>query len=123
MGNVNEAISNIRFLPLDKIEHDIHGIVADVVPGIARTARASSQKKAQVSRQPGRSPADDFFDPFFFTTTPSVDGARFDAQLPALGALAQAENYIGIMLFDRVDELSSMKAHRKDDFFQTTAPG
>ena len=37
-------------------------------------------------------------------------------------ALAQADNHIGMMLLHRVVELSSMKAHRKDDLFQTRPP-
>ena len=56
-----------------------------------------------------------------WTISPSVCRLRLNPHALSIGALSQAEDDIGSVLFDGVEKLALVKPDREDDFFTPAA--
>src|SRR5262249_21761640 len=120
MGNVNEAIANRQVTSRYEIEHDIHGVVANVFPRVV--GRSPSESQLEIGSEPCRSARNNRFRLIAFFVSPFVRRLAFNPQTAAARALSQAQDHIRLVVFDGVDELAFVKSHREDDLLEAGSP-
>ena len=108
-------------MSLDKIEHDIHRVVTDVLPSFAGRVPLPSENQSEMGPESSRSTRKNRSWLLVWTISLSVCRLRLNPQALSVGALSQAEDDIGSVLFDGVEKLALVKPDREDDFFTPAA--
>jgi hypothetical protein len=119
VGDVNEAKADRKLMALYKIEDNIHRIIADILPCLVGRSPLPSESQSEISLEAWRSTRTNRSCFAIWTISSSVGRLNLNPQALSAGALSQAEDEIGSVLFDGVEELSSVKSNREDDFFES----
>jgi hypothetical protein len=99
-----------------EIEHKVHGVIANVLPGVIGISPSESQ--LEIGSEPCGSAQKNPPWLVAFFISPLVHRPAFNPQTAATGALSQAQDDIRLILLDGVDELAFVKSHREDDLFE-----
>jgi hypothetical protein len=118
---VNKSIANRQVTAVYEIEHEVHGVIANVFPRVV--GRSPSESQLEIGSEPWRSAGNNRPWLVAFFISPLVRRVAFNPQTAATGALSQAQDDIRLMLSDGVDELALVKSHREDDLFEAGSPG
>ena len=121
MGDVNEAKPDRKPVSLYEIENNIHRVIADILPGLIGRFPLPSESQSEIGREAWGSTRKNRSRFLIWTISSSVCRLGFNPQALSAGALSQAENDIGPLLFDGVEKLPLVKPNREDDFFQSAA--
>ena len=104
------------------VENDIHGVVAYVLPRIARDSCRTTRLYLEVGEKTGRAARNNRFPSLVSVIAPSVDCPGLDSQTATLCALAQSQDHVGLMFLHGLQELALPKTNGKDDFSERAAP-
>jgi hypothetical protein len=121
VGNVNEAKPDGKPVSLYEIENDIHGVIADILPGLIGRFPLPPESQSEIGPEAWRSTRKNRSRFPIWTISPSVCRLGLNPQALSMGALSQAENDIGAVLFDGVEKLPLVKPNREDEFFAPAA--
>ena len=104
-----------------EIENDIHRVIADILPGLTGRFPLPSERQSEIGPEAWRSTHKNRSCFLIWTISPSVYRLALNPQVLSAGALSQAEDDIGSVLFDRVEKLPLVKPNREDEFFAPAA--
>jgi hypothetical protein len=121
LRDVNEAKPDRKPVSLYEIENDIHGVIADILPGLIGRFPLPSESQSEIGPEAWRSTRKNRSRFPIWTISPSVCRLGLNPQALSMGALSQAENDIGSVLFDGVEKLPLVKPNREDEFFAPAA--
>lgn len=109
-------------MSLYEIKNNIHRIIADIFPGLIGRFPLPSESQSEIGPEAWRSTRKNRSCLLIWTISPSVCRLGLNPQTLSVGALSQAEDDIGSVLFDGVEKLSLVKPNREDDFFASALP-
>ena len=121
VGDVNEAKPDRKPVSLDEIENDIHRVIADILPGLIGRFSSPSESQSEIGPEAWGSTRKNRSWFLIWTISSSVCRLGFNPQTLSAGALSQAEDDIGSVLFDGVEKLALVKPNWEDDFFAPAA--
>jgi hypothetical protein len=120
--DVNEAKPDRKPVSLYEIENNIHRVIADILPGLIGRFSLPPESQSEIGPETWRSTRKNRSCFLIWTISPSVCRLRLNPQALSVGALSQAEDDIGSVLFDGVEKLPLVKPNREDDFFASASP-
>ena len=119
---MNEPKPDRKLVSLYEIKNNIHRVIADIFPGLIGRFPLPSESQSEIGPEAWRSTRKNRSCLLIWTISPSVCRLGLNPQTLSVGALSQAEDDIGSVLFDGVEKLSLVKPNREDDFFASASP-
>lgn len=123
VGDVNEAKPDRKLMAFYESKNNIHRIITDILPCLVGRFPLPSESQSEMGPEAGRSTGKNRSCLVIWTISPSVCRLDLNPQALSVGALSQAEDEIGSVLFDGVEKLPPVKPNREDDFFEPVSSG